>query len=118
MARRSRDRQFADLLGAHLLALSKATAVYQAELARIYLGLEEEEEETEAGPLYKAVRDLERVGFASSMVDPSAGGPERRLRSWQGAQAALAEQWIELLGRPWRDMLASLEASRSEDDDE
>ena len=102
MAERDFERDMAHLMGAHLLALSKASAVYQAELAKIFLGLEDEEERVEAGPAYKMVRDLEKVGVASSLFDQSPEGVERRLRSFTGGNAAFLENWMTLLQQPWQ----------------
>ncbi len=102
MADQNIDRDLAQLMGAHLLALSKATAVYQAELAKVFLGLEEEEDREEAGPAYKLVRDLEKIGLSSSLFDQSPDAAARRIRSWSAGNAALMESWMELLGQPWQ----------------
>ena len=102
MADQHPDRGMAQLMGAHLLALSKATAVYQAELAKIFLGLQDEEERVQAGPAYRVVRDLEKLGVTSSLFDQSPEGAERRLRSWSGSNAVLLESWLSFMEQPWR----------------
>lgn len=102
MAVRNPDRDIAQLMGAHLLALSKATAVYQAELAKVFLGLEDEEDQEEAGPAYKVMRDLEKIGLTSAMFDQSPEGASRRMRTWSAGNAALVENWLEMMGQPWQ----------------
>ena len=103
MADNTPDRDLAKLMGAHLLALSKATAVYQAELAKIFLQLEDEDDErSDSGPAYKFVRDLEKLGLGSSLFDQSPEGTARRMRSWSAGNAALLESWLELMSQPWQ----------------
>lgn len=102
MSEQSPDRTISDLMAAHLLALSKATAVYQAELAKAFLQIEDEEGSEAAGTMYKTVRELEKVGLASSMFDQSPKGTSHRARSWNGASAALMESWLDLMHDPLR----------------
>lgn len=109
------DRGMAQLMGAHLLAMSKASAVYQAELAKAFLGLEDEEE-GETGPAYKMMRDLEKVGFASAMFDQSPEANKRRLRSLNGTNAVLLENWLAFMGQPWSAYWKAM-SQRGEDDD-
>ncbi len=112
-----RDRDLAKLMGAHLVALSKATSVYQAELAKLFLGIEDEDDTEAAGPAYKMVRELEQVGAASSFFDQSPDSAERRMRSLSGANAVLFENWLEFVGQPWRTMLEVMEPPRNDGDD-
>lgn len=115
MAEQNLDRGMAQLMGAHLLALSKATAVYQNELAKIFLGLEDEEEREEAGPAYNMMREFEKLGLASSMFDLSPDAAERRMRSWSGGNAALMEKWLDLIGQPWRSYTEAMSRSRDKE---
>ncbi len=113
----SGDRTIADLMAAHLLALSKATAVYQTELAKAFLQIEDTERSEAAGSVYKTVRELEKVGFASSMFDQSPEGASHRLRSLNGASAALMESWLDLMHEPLRAYtraLTSLQPAKSD----
>jgi hypothetical protein len=48
------------------------------------------------------VRDLEKMGLTSSMLDQSPDAAERRVRSWSAGNAALMESWLELMGQPWQ----------------
>ena len=102
MIEQPNERTIADLMAAHLLALSKATAVYQVELAKAFLQIEEESDAEDAGPLYNAVRNFEQMGLASSMFDTSAEGNERRARAMTGGGAALLESWLDLMHEPLR----------------
>ena len=118
MADNDLERGLAQLMGAHLLALSKATAVYQSELAKVFLGLQEEEGSEAAGPAYKMMRDLEKMGFASALFDQSPEGAERRRQSWTGGNAVLMENWLEFLGQPWRAYWSGLSRGSPTTDDE
>lgn len=106
----------AKLVGAHLVALSKATSVYQAELAKLFLGLEDQEDREEAGPAYKMMRDLEKVGLASAMLDRSPDAGERRLRSVAGSNAVLLENWFDFVALPWRRYWESVTSPAKGDD--
>jgi hypothetical protein len=114
MSNRADENRMARLMGAHLMALSKAMAVYQSELAKHFLGFEGEEDSEAAGPFYKAMRDLEKVGFASSMFDQSEEGGQRRMRSLAGANATLVENWLELMGQPWKAFFDALQVRKNE----
>lgn len=116
MADREYDKGMAKLMGAHLLALSKATAVYQAELAKAFLGLEDTEDQERAGPAYKMMRDLEKIGITSAMFDQSSEGAARRMRSWSAGNAALMESWLELMGQPWQAYWKTVSGSEGDDD--
>lgn len=117
MADDTPDRDLAKLMGAHLLALSKATAVYQAELAKIFLQIEDDDEDGQeaSGPAYQFVRDLEKLGLTSSLFDQSPEGTARRMRSWSAGNAALMERWLEMMGQPWQAFLAN---TRDDDPEE
>lgn len=88
-------RSSGDMLTAHLLALLQGWSAYGYDLAQ---RLEEAGlGDYNKGSIYRALRQMERLGLVSSMWDTSADGPARRMYSMTKAGASFLNNWCTIL---------------------
>ena len=84
-----------DMLNAHLLALLKGWTAYGYELVQRLndAGFGEYNK----GSVYRALRQMERMGLVCSMWDTSASGPARRMYELTQAGSLFLHNWLALV---------------------
>jgi PadR family transcriptional regulator, regulatory protein PadR len=84
-----------DMLTAHLLAMLKDLSAYGYELVQRLNAAGFGTYNT--GTVYRALRQMERLGLVSSSWDTSAAGPARRIYSLTALGTVFLGNWLALL---------------------
>lgn len=84
-----------DMLTAHLLAMLKGWSAYGYELAQRLN--EAGFGDYNKGTIYRALRNMESLGFVSSTWDTTSSGPARRVYSLTKTGALFLHNWLSLL---------------------